>query len=52
MMTLYSYLSIVTLKVNGLNDLIKRRRVTDWIKMQNPFIFHKRLILDIRTPTA
>ena len=29
MMTLNSYLSIVTLKVNGLNDPIKRHRVSD-----------------------
>uniref|UniRef100_A0A8C0RZW7 RNA-directed DNA polymerase n=1 Tax=Canis lupus familiaris TaxID=9615 RepID=A0A8C0RZW7_CANLF len=38
MMTLNSYLSIVTLNVNGLNDLIKRRRVSDWIKKQDPSI--------------
>ena len=38
MMTLNSYLSIVTLNENGLNDLIKRRRVSDWIKKQDPSI--------------
>ena len=38
MMTLNSYLSIVTLNVNGLNDPIKRHRVSDWIKKQNPSI--------------
>ena len=38
MMTLNSYLSIVTLNVNGLNDPIKRHRVSDWIKKQDPFI--------------
>ena len=38
MMTLNSYLSIVTLNVNGLNDPIKRRRVSDWIKRQDPSI--------------
>uniref|UniRef100_A0A8C0Q502 RNA-directed DNA polymerase n=1 Tax=Canis lupus familiaris TaxID=9615 RepID=A0A8C0Q502_CANLF len=37
-MTLNSYLSIVTLNVNGLNDPIKRRRVSDWIKKQDPSI--------------
>ena len=36
MMTPNSYLSIVTLNVNGLNDPIKRRRVSDWIKKQDP----------------
>ena len=35
MMTLNSYLSIVTLNVNGLNDPIKRRRVSGWIKKQD-----------------
>ena len=38
-MTLNSYLSIVTLNVNGLNDPIKRHRVSDWIKKQDPSIF-------------
>ena len=53
MMTLNSYLSIVTLNVNGLNDPIKRLRVSDWIKNQDPSIcFYKRLILDRRTPTT
>ena len=52
MMTLNSYLSIVTLNVNRLNDPIKRRRVSDWIKKQDPTISSlKRLILDRRTPT-
>ena len=36
MMTLNSYLSIVTMNVNGLNDTIKRCRVSDWIKKQDP----------------
>lgn len=26
------YLSIIILNVNGLNDLIRRHRVADWIK--------------------
>ena len=38
MMTLNSYLSIVTVNVNGLKDPIKRRRVSDWIKKQDPSI--------------
>ena len=38
MMTLNSYLSIVTLNVNKLNDPIKRHRVSDWIKEQDPSI--------------
>ena len=38
MMTLNSYLSIVTLDMNGINDPIKMRRVSDWIKKQEPSI--------------
>ena len=37
-MALNSYLSIVTLSVNGLNAPIKRHRVSDWIKNQEPSI--------------
>ena len=35
-MTLNSYLSILTLNVKELNDPIKRRRVSDWIKKARP----------------
>ena len=53
MMTLNSYLLIVTLNVNRLNDPIKMRRVSDWIKKQDQSIaVYKRLILDRRTPTT
>ena len=38
MMTLNVYLSILTLNVNGLNDPIKRHRVSDWMKKQDPTI--------------
>ena len=51
MMTLNSYLSRVTLSVNGLNDPNKRHGVSDWIKKQDPTIY-KKLILEVRTPTA
>lgn len=52
-MTLNSYLSIVTLNVNGLNDPIKRHRVSDWIKSKiQLFAVYKRFIFDLRTPTA
>ena len=37
-MALNSYLSIVTLNVNGLNAPIKRHRVSEWIKKQDPSI--------------
>ena len=37
-MALNSYLSILTLNVNGLNAPIKRHRVSEWIEKQNPSI--------------
>ena len=36
---LNSYLSIVTLNINGLNAPIKRHRVSDWIKKQDSLIY-------------
>ena len=33
-----TYLSIITLNVNGLNAQIKRHRIADWIKKQEPTI--------------
>ena len=33
-----SYLSIITLNVNGLNAPIKRQRLAKWIQKQDPYI--------------
>ena len=33
-----SYLSIITLNVNGLNAPIKRQRLVEWIQKQDPHI--------------
>ena len=33
-----SYLSIITLNVNGLNALTKRQRMAEWIQKQDPYI--------------
>ena len=33
-----SYLSIITLNVNGLNALTKRQRLVEWIQKQDPYI--------------
>ena len=33
-----SYLSIITLNVNGLDALTKRQRLAEWIKKQDPYI--------------
>ena len=37
-MAVGTYLSIITLNVNGLNAPIKRHRVIEWIKKQDPSI--------------
>ena len=37
-MTISTYLSIITLNVNGQNAPIKRHRVIEWIKKQDPSI--------------
>ena len=37
-MAISTYLSIITLNVNGLNAPIKRHRVIEWIKKQDPSI--------------
>ena len=51
-MVLNSYLSIITLNVNGLNAQIKRHRVEEWMKKNKIYLYdaYKRLILDLRTP--
>ena len=33
-----SYLSIITLNVNGLSALTKRQRLAEWIQKQDPYI--------------
>ena len=37
-MTVGSYLSIITLNVNGLNAPTKRQRLAEWIKKQDPYL--------------
>ena len=37
-MAMNKYLSIITLNVNGLNDPIKRHKVAEWIRKQDPYI--------------
>ena len=37
-MTVTMYLSVITLSVNRLNAPIKRQRVTEWIRKQDPCI--------------
>ena len=35
-MAMNNYLSIITLKVNGLNAPIKRHRIAEWIRKHDP----------------
>ena len=37
-MAMGSYLSIITLNVNGLNAPIKRQRLAEWMQKQDPYI--------------
>ena len=37
-MVTLSYLSIITLNINGLNDTTKRQRVAKWLQKQNHYI--------------
>ena len=37
-MAMGSYLSIITLNVNGLNDPTKRQRLAKWIQKEDPYI--------------
>ena len=37
-MVIGTYISIITLNVNGLNVPTKRRRLTEWIQKQDPYI--------------
>ena len=42
-MAMGSYLSIITLYVNGLNAPPKRQRLAEWIQKQNPiYVVYKR----------
>ena len=38
-MAMNNYISIINLKVNGLNAPIKRHRIAEWIRKQDPHIF-------------
>ena len=52
-MTTRTYISIITLNVNGLNAPTKRHRLFEWIKKQDPYIYaaYRMLNSDLRTHT-
>ena len=37
-MAIITYISIITLNVNGLNAPIKRHRLAEWIQKQDPYV--------------
>ena len=37
-MAIGTYISIITLNVNGLNASVKRHRMAEWIQKQDPYI--------------
>ena len=50
-MTKSTYLSIITLNINGLNASIKRHRVAKWIRKQDPYAVYKRPTSEWKTHT-
>ena len=38
-MAIGTYISIITLNVNGVNAPTKRQRLAEWIQKQNPYTF-------------
>ena len=38
-MAIGTYISIITLNVNGLNASTKRHRLAEWIQKQDPYIY-------------
>ena len=51
-MAIGTYISIITLNVNGLNARTKRHRLAEWIQKQDPYIInavYKRPTSDLKT---
>ena len=40
-MAIRTYISIITLDINGLNAPIKKHRLDEWIQKQDPYIYKK-----------
>ena len=52
-MVIGSYISIITLNVNGLNAPTKRHRLAEWIQKQDPiYAVYKTPTSDLGTHTA
>ena len=49
-MAIETYISIITLNVNGFNAPTKRNRLAEWIQKQDPYICHyKKPTSDLKT---
>ena len=50
-MEIGTYISIITLNVNGLNAPTKRYSLAEWIQKQDPYMYavYKKLISDLET---
>ena len=49
-MAIGTYISIITLNVNGLNVPTKRHRLAEWIQNQDPiYAAYKKPTLDLKT---
>ena len=50
-MAIGTYISIITLNVNGLNTPTKRQLLAEWIKKQDPYIYavYKKPTSDLKT---
>jgi len=52
MTTINTYISMITLNINGLNYPIKRHRLAECIRKQNPFADYKKLISVLKERTV
>ena len=49
-MAIGTYVSIITLNVNGLNAPTERHRLAEWIQKEDPYIcIYKNLTTDLKT---
>ena len=50
-MVIETYVSIITLNVNGLNGPTKRHRLAEWIQKQDPYAYavYKKHTSDVKT---
>ena len=51
-MTIGTYISIITLNVNGLNAPAKRHRLVKWIQKQDPYMVYMGLYAVYKKPTS